>query len=262
MAKKKLQELCNRLRVKWPDLHHICLQHRLGQVDPCQASVIIGISSAHRKSSLEALHFAIDDLKANVPIWKKEIYEDGSQWKENKECFFKKQEDYSESLVKVDASLVQVQASNDELNDRIDKFIEAKREEINNANILEFLGGGEKVDSCARTDAVLVKKKDTKSHLRKSSVSNPALEERLGNLEQCMNYQPVSKDVYDRLKALEDRLLLLERKSSSVMMDNVQADEPMMKAEENNADRKEELSQSLSSINNEISKLRQDLINS
>ena len=88
MAKKKLKELCNRLRVKWADLHHISIKHRLGQVGPCEASVIIGISSAHRKSSLEAVQFAIDELKATVPIWKKELYEDGSIWKENKECFW------------------------------------------------------------------------------------------------------------------------------------------------------------------------------
>jgi len=88
MAKKKLTELCNRLRVKWDDLYHIAIYHRLGKVGPCEASVIIAISSAHRKASLEAVHFAIDELKATVPIWKKELYEDGSEWKENKECFF------------------------------------------------------------------------------------------------------------------------------------------------------------------------------
>jgi hypothetical protein len=33
----------------------------------------------------EACHFAIDELKARVPIWKRELYEDGSAWKENSE---------------------------------------------------------------------------------------------------------------------------------------------------------------------------------
>ena len=49
---------------------------------------ILAISSAHRKASLEAVQFAIDELKSTVPIWKKELYEDGSTWKENKECFW------------------------------------------------------------------------------------------------------------------------------------------------------------------------------
>ncbi len=72
MARKKLKELCNRLRVKWADLHNIAVYHRLGLVGPCEASVIIAVSSPHRKSSLEAVQYAIDELKATVPIWKKE----------------------------------------------------------------------------------------------------------------------------------------------------------------------------------------------
>ena len=83
---------------------------RLGVVGITEPSVIIGVSSAHRKESLEAsilqffcknkknspsevrllwqaVHFAIDKLKATVPIWKKEVYADGEPaWKENKEC--------------------------------------------------------------------------------------------------------------------------------------------------------------------------------
>ena len=35
--------------------------------------------------SLQAVHWAIDELKASVPIWKREFFEDGSQWKENEE---------------------------------------------------------------------------------------------------------------------------------------------------------------------------------
>ena len=46
----------------------------------------IAISSTHRVEELEAVRFAIDELKKKVPIWKKEIYDEGKpQWKENKE---------------------------------------------------------------------------------------------------------------------------------------------------------------------------------
>ena len=41
----------------------------------CEASVIIAISSKHRLPSLQAIQYAIDTLKKDVPIWKKEIYE-------------------------------------------------------------------------------------------------------------------------------------------------------------------------------------------
>eukprot|EP00793_Prasinoderma_coloniale_P001018 PRCOL_00006009-RA len=58
---------------------------KLGVVPVSEASVIIALSSAHRKEGIEALHWAIDELKARVPIWKKECYEDGSVWKENAE---------------------------------------------------------------------------------------------------------------------------------------------------------------------------------
>ena len=51
-----------------------------------ESSVEIAISSSHRRESLEAVHYAIDELKASVPIWKKEVYEDeGAAWKENVE---------------------------------------------------------------------------------------------------------------------------------------------------------------------------------
>ena len=49
------------------------------------ASVHIAGSSAHRHPAIQACHWAIDTLKATVPIWKKEYFADGSTWKENEE---------------------------------------------------------------------------------------------------------------------------------------------------------------------------------
>ncbi|NWH51661.1 MOC2B synthase, partial [Fregata magnificens] len=65
--------------------------HPLGNsfvVPITEASVIIAVSSPHRAESLEAVMYCINTLKASVPIWKKEIYEDEYSWKENKECFW------------------------------------------------------------------------------------------------------------------------------------------------------------------------------
>jgi molybdopterin synthase catalytic subunit len=42
--------------------------------------VAIGVSAAHRAEAFEACHFAIDELKRIVPIWKREIFEDGAAW--------------------------------------------------------------------------------------------------------------------------------------------------------------------------------------
>ncbi|NXC65676.1 MOC2B synthase, partial [Anhinga anhinga] len=82
-----LDTACSRWE-KWPSVKHIAVQHRLGVVPITEASVIIAVSSPHRAESLEAVMYCINTLKASVPIWKKEIYEDEYSWKENKECFW------------------------------------------------------------------------------------------------------------------------------------------------------------------------------
>ncbi|KFW86747.1 Molybdopterin synthase catalytic subunit, partial [Phalacrocorax carbo] len=88
MAEAEIKKICRDIRQKWPSVKHIAVQHRLGVVPITEASVIIAVSSPHRAESLEAVKYCIDTLKASVPIWKKEIYEDEYSWKENKECFW------------------------------------------------------------------------------------------------------------------------------------------------------------------------------
>lgn len=89
MARSEIRKICKHVREKW-DVIKIAIFHRIGVVPIGEASVIIGVSSAHRKTSLEATQYCIDNLKATVPIWKKEVYEQGEpKWKENSECFWK-----------------------------------------------------------------------------------------------------------------------------------------------------------------------------
>ncbi|OSX71731.1 hypothetical protein BU14_0505s0011 [Porphyra umbilicalis] len=88
MAIKQLSALCATVRAKHPAVLHMAVHHRLGVVDVGQASVVISVSSPHRREAIEACHFAIDELKATVPIWKREVYADGSTWKANCECAF------------------------------------------------------------------------------------------------------------------------------------------------------------------------------
>lgn len=93
MAKKVMSKICDEIRLAWPDVKNICMYHRLGVVPVKEASVIIAISSPHRKTSLEALPFALDQLKKLVPIFKREYYKDregSSEWKENPECTWSK----------------------------------------------------------------------------------------------------------------------------------------------------------------------------
>jgi molybdopterin synthase catalytic subunit len=277
MAEKKMKELCNRLRVKWPILHNIAIYHRLGLVGPCEASVIIAASSPHRQEAVEAVQFAIFELKATVPIWKKELYEDGSEWKENKECDWKTSEAASSKKAgQVDPSLVQINVSNEEMDERINRFVATKRDEIDSANILEFCGDMSPDEtSCARTDSVLVKKRDSTSHLRKSVVTNQigpgnppltsALDERLHNMEEMVvaDTATIPKDVYARIKALEDRMLLLERVKPRVFEDGTSLssdDFSLTDVLSCGQERKDELQQSLKQINTEIEQIRNELL--
>jgi len=84
MAVKKLGQVCREAFEKW-DLLKMVIAHRVGTVGVGEPSVVIVASSAHRREALEATQYAIDRLKAIVPVWKKEFYADGEVWKENAE---------------------------------------------------------------------------------------------------------------------------------------------------------------------------------
>lgn len=86
MARAKMHEVIVALRAKW-QVRRVYMGHRTGVVPVQEPSVIIAVSSAHRRESIRAAEFAIDTLKASVPIWKKEIYDDGSKWKANSDTF-------------------------------------------------------------------------------------------------------------------------------------------------------------------------------
>lgn len=81
MALKEMMKLCNESRELWPELHHISMQHRLGEVPVRESSILIAVSSPHRRDAIAACEWLIDELKARVPVWKKEHYADGSVWK-------------------------------------------------------------------------------------------------------------------------------------------------------------------------------------
>ncbi|ORX98590.1 molybdopterin synthase catalytic subunit-like protein [Basidiobolus meristosporus CBS 931.73] len=86
MAEKMLYQIIAEAREKW-SLINCAIHHKIGEVPVGETSVIVVVSSKHRRASLEACHFLIDELKARVPIWKKEIFVDGTAiWKENCHC--------------------------------------------------------------------------------------------------------------------------------------------------------------------------------
>ncbi|KAF9585000.1 Molybdopterin synthase catalytic subunit [Lunasporangiospora selenospora] len=92
MAEKSVQSLITEARQKWEDLIHIAIIHKIGDCPVGETSVVIAVSSAHRRQGLDAVSWLIDELKVKVPVWKKEIYvgedsktgADGGQvWKAN-----------------------------------------------------------------------------------------------------------------------------------------------------------------------------------
>lgn len=127
MAELEMSKLCTLAKQRCPEVIAVAIFHRLGSVPAGEASVIIAVSSPHRKDAIgensfpfstvfgvcsndvcirlfavsyfwhvsyrwsnvfswaDSCHFVIDELKARVPIWKRECYEDGSVWKQNAE---------------------------------------------------------------------------------------------------------------------------------------------------------------------------------
>ena len=79
MAEKELTRLGEEARRKW-QICRMAIVHRVGPVQITEPSVMIAVSAAHREAAFAACRFAIEEIKRTVPIWKKEVYEDGEIW--------------------------------------------------------------------------------------------------------------------------------------------------------------------------------------
>ncbi len=77
MAVDQMRRLTEEARRRWP-IHRIVMLHRTGVVKVGQPSVLVAVSTPHRAEAFEACRFLIDQLKAQVAIWKKEVWGDGS----------------------------------------------------------------------------------------------------------------------------------------------------------------------------------------
>jgi molybdopterin synthase catalytic subunit len=79
MADRKLEEIGAEMRERW-DVRHVAIVHRIGRVDPGEASVAIVVASPRRGPAFEASRYAIERIKEVVPIWKREVWSDGYVW--------------------------------------------------------------------------------------------------------------------------------------------------------------------------------------
>ncbi len=80
MAIKEMSRIGDEVRERWPGVDRIGIIHRFGELKISESSVVIVITSPHRRIAFEACQYAIDRLKQTVPIWKKEVFEDGEEW--------------------------------------------------------------------------------------------------------------------------------------------------------------------------------------
>ena len=77
MARAQLADLAKRARERWP-VQKLAIHHRTGRVPPGHPSVVIAVSTPHRAAAFDACRFLIDTLKAELAVWKKEVWSDGS----------------------------------------------------------------------------------------------------------------------------------------------------------------------------------------
>ena len=79
MAIKEMTKIAEQIFEKFP-AKKVAIHHRVGVVNLKEIAVVISVSCPHRAAAFEACQYAIDTLKQTVPIWKKEIFEDGEVW--------------------------------------------------------------------------------------------------------------------------------------------------------------------------------------
>ena len=79
-APAKLLEIAGQVRERWLSVGRVALLHRTGRHEIGDSSVVVVVSSPHRPEAFEASRYAIDALKASVPIWKHEVWEGGADW--------------------------------------------------------------------------------------------------------------------------------------------------------------------------------------
>lgn len=79
MARRVLQRIGDEMFERWP-LCRAALVHRVGRLEVGEASIALVVSAPHRAAGFEALRHGIEAVKRDLPVWKKEHFEDGAVW--------------------------------------------------------------------------------------------------------------------------------------------------------------------------------------
>jgi len=81
MTEKALEAICAEAAQRWDILDTLVI-HRVGELQPGDRIVLVGVTSAHRGEAFAACEFIMDYLKTRAPFWKKEATPEGERWVE------------------------------------------------------------------------------------------------------------------------------------------------------------------------------------
>ena len=79
MAGKMMTRIAGEVSERW-GIADVSIAHRFGRLQPGEVSMVVAVASPHRAAAFEACQYAVDRVKQNVPIWKKEVFQDGAAW--------------------------------------------------------------------------------------------------------------------------------------------------------------------------------------
>jgi molybdopterin synthase catalytic subunit len=79
LASERLEQIAREAAEKW-SLGRVVAIHRVATCNVGEPTVVVACGAPHRAEALDACRWMIDTIKGTVPIWKREIYADGSSW--------------------------------------------------------------------------------------------------------------------------------------------------------------------------------------
>jgi molybdopterin converting factor subunit 1 len=82
MALRKMREVAAETKQRFPEVCEVGVWHRIGTLEIGETSLLVAVSSPHRRDAFDACHWCVDRVKEVVPVWKKEHWGEGSAWVE------------------------------------------------------------------------------------------------------------------------------------------------------------------------------------
>ena len=79
MAEKMLASIAQEISQRW-GITDISIAHRFGRLEIGEVSLVVAVACPHRAEAFAACQYVVDRIKQDVPIWKKEVFEDGELW--------------------------------------------------------------------------------------------------------------------------------------------------------------------------------------